>query len=522
MKIVETANIAVTGEVYPKISETACSGAHMVALIETRGYSAIASCVVEHIITNTELKESERLYYLLTDLFANYNRSKHGAKARTATLPAAIWDKCLNLREEYVFVLQKSLEQKGYFHIHRQKYDNQNEINVITPTLPNDVFENMKLSPNRNNNRDTATSDRCQRSYLDDTKMFVRFNNKQIEFLIRDQNLTPLQKLMWVFLYLRSSFSYQSSGDRRSTLTQSELCLIFKCTQSTASKALNRLEEFGFITKNQYKTLDSSTESNRRKKSVWFIEALFPMSAMHSLLQQKERANINNDHEYVTEVYNAVDKINYIPKVKGEYSERSGVYSQGSGEYSESSVISIKDITTKSIFIKNNKQQTCSSSEVLNVYFDKKQNVHEINAPQDLQAQSLFDVDIVEEKYRSNIRKLTPEQVLKATNFARKLKRERLCSSDLIDVSESELSRQFIHHAANFKMTKLNCKTRDEEIEAALSFAWTAAQSGRWRCPAGWGNAIDLHLEREKYIYEYPDDPKVCKFENKVKRYLDS
>ncbi len=123
MKTIEAANIAAMGEVYPKISEAACANAHMLAIIETRGYSAIASCVIMHIITNIELKESERLYYILADLYANYSRAKNNS--RSVTIPGVLWAQHLGLREEYVFVLQKSLEEKGYF------VDNKNNIRTV-------------------------------------------------------------------------------------------------------------------------------------------------------------------------------------------------------------------------------------------------------------------------------------------------------------------------------------------------------------------------------------------------------
>jgi len=515
----ETASFAVTGEFYPKTSKMACSNAQMLALAETRGYSAIASCVALHIITNPELKESERLYYVLADLYANYERARSGT--RSVTIPGAVWEERLNLSEEYIFVLQKELEAKGYFQITRNRIDNQNEINVITPTLPFAVFNELKDAANRHNAQTNANTEQT-RSFLDDTKMFVKFNNKQVEALIQNEALSPLQKLIWVLLYVRSTCSYLACGDWRSTITQTELCTLFKCSQSTASKALNNLEEHGFIAMHQAKLNDENTSSNRRKKSVWFIEALFPQQSMNSLLQQKVRANLNSASESFANINQTVDNSQFIPSVGGQYSHRSGEYSLRSGQYSQSSVSSIKDITTKSIFIKNNKQQTSTSPDVIDVIFETNKKIQESIHAQDSIANAPLSIDIVAEKNRRNIEKLSPELVKKAVNFAKKLKRDKLCAPSLIDVDELELARQFIHHAANYKMTKLGCKTRDEEVEAALSFAWRAAKNGQWRCPVGWGQAIDLHLEREKYIYEHHDAPVVRKFEGKVTRYLDS
>lgn len=517
----ETASIAVTGEFYPKINKTACSNAQMLALTETRGYSAIASCVVEHIITNDELKESERLYYVLADLYANYERAKNGI--RSVTKPGAVWGKCLNSREEYVFVLQKSLEKKGYFHIQRNRFDNQNDINIITPTLPSSVFQILKLSEDRKTPSTQIAAETESRGYLDDTKMFVKFNNTQITRLVQNEALTPLQKLIWLLFYMRSNFSYQAAGDWRSTITQGEICQLFKCSQSSASKALNNLEKHGFIVKSQCRLVDTKSRSNRHQKSIWFIDALFPIDVMSSLFKQKARTKTANyDSEYMAELDNIVDNFNNIPTVKGEYSHGSDEYSQRSADYSQNSVSSIRSLTSDTLSNKNIKHQNYMSLDVTDVFFEKEQISVEASANRASNDKSILSLDIVHEKFQRNLTKLTPQQALKAKNYAKKLVREKSCSEDLHDVDEQELARQFIHHAANYKMTRLSCKTRDEEVEAALNFAWKAAKTGRWRCPAGWGEAIDLHLEREKYLYEYQDAPEVSKFERKVKRYLNS
>jgi hypothetical protein len=350
--------------------------------------------------------------------------------------------------------------------------------------------------------------------------MFVKFNNKQIGCLIQNESLTPLQKLIWILLYMRSNFSYQASGDWRSTVTQNELCQLFKCTQSTASKALCNLEKQGFIAKYQGRLVDKNTRSNRHKKSVWFIEALFPLEIMSSLFKQKARTNVNPSSEYTAELNKIVDNINNIPTVKCEYSERSGDHSQRSGDHSQNSVSSTRNSTPDPLCNKNIKHQNYVSTDVIDVFVDKKQKCLEINATQASNDESLLDIDIVHEKFQRNLLKLTPEQVRKAENYAKKLTREKLCSEDLRDIGELELARQFIHHAANYRMTKLDCKTRDEEVEAALNFAWMAAKTGKWRCPSGWADAFDLHLEREKYKYDYHNASEVEKFKNRVAGYL--
>ena len=108
----------------------------------------------------------------------------------------------------------------------------------------------------------------------------------------------------------------------------------------------------------------------------------------------------------------------------------------------------------------------------------------------------------------------------KAINYAKKLKKLGYFSSMQNEISEQELVRQFVHHAANFKITKLQVDSRDHEIDAALNFAYKAAKEGRWRCPKVWGQAIDLDLEKHKYLYCEENDLQLKKFQSKVRDYL--
>lgn len=513
----ETAITAVKGDFYPKIDKTACSNAHMLSLIDTKAYSALASSVIEYVLTNSNLKETERLYYLVSDLHANYTRAKSGS--RTSTLPGNIWAKKLGISEEYVFVLQKSLEDKGFFEISRNKIGNQNEINIIKPTIPASVFERLSVQEDRVHAKSNNDPSKCRRSYLDDKQVFVRFNNKQIEALVQTKDLSPLQKILWVLLYMRSQFSYTANGEWVTTATQVELSNQLKCARSTICNALNKLEELGYIKRNLHRASREDIASNRKSKNVWFIEALFPVDAIHELLKQKTRSFVDSEH--ATQIQQLVDKSFIIASTSSDVSLRSGKVHQRSGECSQSSVFSNKNKTTKSIKIKNNNP---------GVFFEKekKQSHHqqilaEIKlAPTDITQSTLDVFDIETAKHKLNMQKLNIHQRVKAINFAKKLYQNNQCKGDITDISEDNLIRHFIEHAANFKITKLDCKTRDEEVDAALSVAYKAVVSGTWRCPTKWGQAIDLNAKRRSLQYEPDEYPSVKKFKRDVKKFLKS
>lgn len=519
----ETADIAVTGEFCPKkghdsenIDNTACSSAHMLALIDTKAYSALASNVIEYVLTNSVLKETERLYYLVADLHANYMRAKCGT--RTSTLPGNIWAKKLNISEEYIFVLQKSLEDKGYFEVCRNKIGNQNEINIIKPTVPASVFEVLSVQEERLHARENNNPSKCRRSYLDDKHLFVKFNNKQIESLVQTRELSPLQKIIWILLYMRSQFAYVAHGTWVTPVTQQELSAQLKCARSTISNALNKLEEFGYIKRNLHKAARENVASNRKSKNVWFIEALFPVNSINALLQQKTRSFV--DTEYSADKL-LVDKPFIIAPINSDVSLRSGEVHPRSGECSQSLVFSNKYKTTKSIKIKNNNTDVFFKKAKEKSY-EQLQRDEIIQTPTDITLSALEEFDIEAAKHKLNMQKLSIHQRAKAINFAKKLFSSRECKGDIADISQDNLIRHFIEHAANFKMTKISCKTRDEEVDAALSVAYRAVVLGTWRCPPKWGQAIDLNARLRGLQYEPDEYPPVTRFKREVKQFLDS
>ena len=82
-------------------------------------------------------------------------------------------------------------------------------------------------------------------------------------------------------------------------------------------------------------------------------------------------------------------------------------------------------------------------------------------------------------------------------NIAYALQKRNLAKGYAAEISTEELALEFIHHASTWYPEKLNCKTREEQIDAALSFAWKAAEQGNWKCPYQWLNAQIYQREKE-------------------------
>lgn len=63
------------------------------SLTETKSYTPITGCVLEHILTTTNLIDTEKLYYLLADSLALIGKNK--GYSRSCALPSEEWAKYL-------------------------------------------------------------------------------------------------------------------------------------------------------------------------------------------------------------------------------------------------------------------------------------------------------------------------------------------------------------------------------------------------------------------------------------------
>jgi hypothetical protein len=112
------------------------------SLTETKSYTPITGCVLEHVLTTTNLTSCEKLYYLLTDSLALISKNK--GYGRSYALPSEDWAKYLRCSRSSVFTMQQSLVKKGYFIINKD-FDEigRNNRNLIIPTLPTSVFNHL-------------------------------------------------------------------------------------------------------------------------------------------------------------------------------------------------------------------------------------------------------------------------------------------------------------------------------------------------------------------------------------------
>jgi len=585
----------------------------MVLISDRKAYTPITTCVINHVFEFYGLNNLEKLFYLLTDHYANLNGSINKGYRETEK-SARQWSKLLNCSEEYVFKMQKKLEEAGYFHIIREiDEDNQNEKNIIVPTLPDNVFDELSKEPNRKGSEHlvlikTDNPD-YKRKYLDASKMFINFNLQMVKLLLIDNNLTSLQKLIWLHAFCRSYTAYidsEGEGTRNFITTYQELAMIFNCSEKTISTAINNLSKHGYLSKIQIYIKEKTSLGRRKKKSCWELAALFPQEQMEILLKQPDRQNLAPLNQDDLRLY-GLDSPNNHTNVSNLYNSSVGLGgSSDSSEYNnkynilntKNNVTEISDTTNIisaqndfNVFIEN--KLIISTDELalglnLAAKFEEKaflktieanklENLEETIKQADLtltseehwlvtktaftlyqklqteiQSQyggtnnddllviklketlftpteqrlvelweSFSDLPQIAEREEFLLRKswllkllpntsgvnLNPDQrqplkpiikpqelplnksnlpgdkADKAKKFAKKLRAKGLANGYAANISTDDLAREFIYHAENWVPERLHCKTREEQIDAALSFAWKAAEQGKWKCP---------------------------------------
>ena len=297
------------------------------SLTETKSYIPITGCVLEHILTTTNLTNHEKLYYLLADGLAliSKNKSHH----RSCALPSEDWSDRLGCSRSLVFTMQQSLVQKDYFIINKD-WDKigRNKRNLIIPTLPASVFNHLndKFS-DRVGEHDTYNKfTDCKRSYLDRTKLFIKLNYDLLKIITSNKYLNPRQKIIWLGFYTRcyknymlqdredfnvGKYSYNDDSSFSFISSYRELAGQYSCNTKYLSKSIKALEELDFIktqhfyirNKHEYSCIDQE----RRDQSLWKITLSLPGDCILELEKVKNRSNLNSNDRSVTATDNTID-----------------------------------------------------------------------------------------------------------------------------------------------------------------------------------------------------------------------
>ena len=297
---------------------------------KTKSYAPITGCVLEHVITATNLTNHEKLYYLLADSLALI--SKKESHHRSCGLPSKDWATYLGCSRSLIFTMQQSLEKKGYFIINKD-WDKigRNKRNLIIPTLPASVFNHLnKKFPDRVGEHTPYNPlTECKRAYLDRTKLFIKLNYDLLKIITSNEYLNPGQKIIWLGFYTRcyKNYMFQDGKDSSFSFISSyqELASICSCNTKYLSKSIRALEEIDFIkTQNfyirkKYNDNDDSYKNScgvdnnyyktqeRQDQSLWKITLSLPETCILELEKVKDRSNLKLDDIKVTATDNTID-----------------------------------------------------------------------------------------------------------------------------------------------------------------------------------------------------------------------
>jgi DNA-binding MarR family transcriptional regulator len=304
------------------------------SLTEAKSYAPITGCVLEHIITTTNLTSCEKLYYLLADSLALISKNK--GYSRYCALPSEDWAEYLGCSRSLVFTMQKSLVKKGYFIINKD-FDEigRNNRNLITPTLPTSVFNHLNEKyPNRVGDHAPYNPLReCKKSYLDRTKLFIKLNYNLLRIITASVYLNTRGKVMWLGFYTScyknymllakkgfglGGYSYSDDSSFSFITSYKELAELHSCNTKYISKTIRTLEKLGFIkTKNIYirkkrGSYDDCRAQERQDQSLWKITLSLPDECISELEKVKNRSNLKL--KYVKNELEAIEN-NVVPKL---------------------------------------------------------------------------------------------------------------------------------------------------------------------------------------------------------------
>ncbi len=312
---------------------------------KSQSYIPITGCILSHILSSKELSSLEKIYYILADSLSciNFNKGRN----RSISLPAKSWAERLSCSKSEVFVLQKSLEDKGYFLIHRDKNDiGQNNRNIITTTIPDKVFKDLKYEPDRfdlcdvndaithqNNSNSLDSTDKTfiptlegKRQHLEKTKMFIRVPYQFLKQLNSNCSISATSKVIMLYHFTKiykSSANKYDYDDPDIALTHNSYSIVtsyqelqkeLKLHRNTLARALKDLEDNNLIKRDQLVIKSNDDYNSRADKSLWRI----------SLLNVPTITNHNNQHEQETQE----EQINQQQIVKSRTSTKKHTYNQ--------------------------------------------------------------------------------------------------------------------------------------------------------------------------------------------------
>jgi len=279
-------------------------------LVESKSYVPIPNVLLEHIVFNDKLSSMEKLLYLTTYFLGFINLKQTGH--RNVVLSALKLSKIINCSKSQVLAMQKSLSDKGYLFITRQKNKfGQNNRNLLLPLLPYEAFSYLNKVEDRkglylpfNKNEETPLS------YLERTKQYIPLNYQILKLVTSNSDLTARQKVLWLAAYARSYKNSLVLGESSDylifTSCYKELGIELNYSSKIIAADLNALVKEGFLQKQRFYVKNGLDIQDRCDKSLWRITMSLP-------------------NEYKAKVEAIEDRKGYAPRVTKPHNKLSKV-----------------------------------------------------------------------------------------------------------------------------------------------------------------------------------------------------
>ena len=539
-----------------------------------KSYVPITGCVFEHITSTAHLSNLEKLFHLFINSLAFINNKTNTvvSRQRSVSLPSKTWAKLLNCSKSQIFSLQQSLERKGYLLITRDKNKyTQNKRNLLTPTLPDSVFKSLCKSPNKLG-KDHLTHNvylESKLEYLDRTKLFIPLNYGSLKVIASNEDLSPLQKVIWLDFYTKC-YKCHISSNRTSGFSfitsYEELMERYECSRASLSKAMTVLENNNFIAKTRFFRKKDHAIEDRQDKSLWHITLSIPTSYNLELINTKDRTGVTITTDYLEKSNNDIkglpissekisfngnsvnycnDKIDnianyYINNILEEITDP-----DTNNNVSTNSLVNPNNNTTL-IVSENDVDKVVNLSEIqddisspdphvskssLHINKDLILKIKELKSNLRAKPKVIFndflkkfrkddstvdketnekkkapqEFNICSELIREKLKTLPKDKADKARKFAYTLFSKKLAKGYTASLTKHELAKQLIHHAATWKPTKLGNISREKEIDTALSVAWKSIVGGTWQTPLEFAKAEVLNYEYQYYRKKYQE-----------------
>ena len=279
-------------------------------LVESKSYVPLPNCLLEHIIFCSQLSELEKLLYLISYSlsFINLSNIDH----RQVAMSALKLGEIINCSKSQVLACQKNLSDKGYLIVIRQKNKFcQNNRNLLSPTLPSEIFSSLSTTPDKKGVYGTFNeNEESHLSYLERTKQYIPLNYQILKLVTSNSNLTARQKVLWLAAYARSyknSLLLAESSDYLIfTSYYKELGIELNYSSKIIAADLNALVKENFLDKQRFYVKNGCELQDRCDKSLWRITLCLP-------------------EEYKAKVEAIEDRKGYAPRVTKPHNKLSEV-----------------------------------------------------------------------------------------------------------------------------------------------------------------------------------------------------